>query len=134
MNVFFFNEISCTYTYRHIQTHIYRRTHIHTYFYLSIWLIGLVGRVFANGLRDLGSIPGRVIPKTLKIVLDISLLNSQQYKVRIKSKVEQSWERSSALGVVAIEKGASWLPLTTVTNFTFFLLCMYICMGGSFSF
>ena len=26
--------------------------------------IGLVGRVFANGPGDLGSIPGRVIPKT----------------------------------------------------------------------
>ena len=33
---------------------------------------------------DLGSIPGRVIPKTLKMVLDTSLLNTQQYKVRIK--------------------------------------------------
>ena len=29
-------------------------------------LIGLVGRLFANGLGDLGSIPGQVIPKTLK--------------------------------------------------------------------
>ena len=29
-------------------------------------LIGLVGRVFANGPGDLGSIPGRVMPKTLK--------------------------------------------------------------------
>ena len=28
-------------------------------------LIGPVGRVFTNGLGDLGSIPGRVIPKTL---------------------------------------------------------------------
>ena len=28
--------------------------------------IGLVGRVFANGQGDLDSIPGRVIPKTLK--------------------------------------------------------------------
>ena len=37
-----------------------------------------------------GSIPGRVIPKTLKMVLDISLLNAQQYKVRIYGKVEQS--------------------------------------------
>ena len=27
-------------------------------------LIGLVGRVFANDLGDLGSIPGQVIPKT----------------------------------------------------------------------
>ena len=38
-----------------------------------------------------------MIPKTLKMELDISLLNTQQYKVRIKGKVEQSWERSSAL-------------------------------------
>ena len=59
--------------------------------------IGLVGRVFANGPGDLGSIPGRVIPKTLKMVLDTSLLNTQQYKVRIKGKVEQSRERSSSL-------------------------------------
>ena len=29
-------------------------------------LQNLVGRVFANRLRDLVSIPGRVIPKTLK--------------------------------------------------------------------
>ena len=60
-------------------------------------LIGPVGRVFANGPGDLGSILGRVIPKTLKMVLDTSLLNTQQYKVRIKGKVEQSKERSSAL-------------------------------------
>ena len=56
------------------------------------------------------------------MVLDTSLLNTQQYKVRIKGKVEQSWERSSAhplhLGVVAIEKGAFWSPSTTVANFT----------------
>ena len=50
-------------------------------------VIGLVGRMFANGPGDLGSIPGRVIPKTLKMVLDTSLLNTQQYKVRIKGKM-----------------------------------------------
>ena len=59
--------------------------------------IGLVGRVFANGPGDYGSIPGQVIPKTQKIVLDASLLNTQHYKVRIKCKVEQSRERSHAL-------------------------------------
>ena len=37
----------------------------------------IVGRVFANGPGDLGSIPGRIIPKTLKLVLDTSLLNTQ---------------------------------------------------------
>ena len=52
--------------------------------------IKLVGRVFANGPGDLGSIPSRVIPKTLKIILDTYLLNTQQYKVRIKGKVGQS--------------------------------------------
>ena len=56
------------------------------------------------------------------MVLDTSWLNTQQYKVRIKGKVEQSRERSSAplhLSVVAIEKGACWSPSTTVANFTF---------------
>ena len=42
---------------------------------------------FASGLGDLSSIPGCVIPKTLKMVLDTSLLNTQQYKVHIKGKV-----------------------------------------------
>ena len=65
-------------------------------------LIGLVGRAFANGPGDLGSIPGRVIPKTLKMVLDTSLLNTQQYKVRIKGKVEQSGERSSAFSYTSV--------------------------------
>ena len=48
-----------------------------------------------NGSGDWGSIPGQVIPKIQKIVLDASLLNTQHYKVRIKGKVEQSRERSS---------------------------------------
>ena len=64
---------------------------------MTIYIIGLVGRVFVNHPEDLDSIPGRVIPKTLKMVLDISLLNTQQYKVRIKGKVGQSRERSCEL-------------------------------------
>ena len=54
-------------------------------------------RVFANDPGDLGSIPARVMPKTQKMVLDTSLLNTQHYKVRIQGKVEQSRETSSAL-------------------------------------
>ena len=54
-------------------------------------------RVFANGPADLGSIPGRVIPNTQKMVLDAALLNTLLYKVRIKDKVKQSCEWSSAL-------------------------------------
>ena len=49
---------------------------------------GLMSRVFANGPGDWDSIPGRVIPKTQKMVLDANLLNTQHYKVGIKGKVE----------------------------------------------
>ena len=63
---------------------------------LDIKHTGLIGRVFANGPGDWGSIPGRVIPKTQKMVFDASLLNTQHYKVWIKGKVEQYRERSSA--------------------------------------
>ena len=61
------------------------------------WAIGIMVRVFANGQRDLDLIPGRVIPKTQKMILDTALLNTQHYKVWIKGKVEQFWERSSTL-------------------------------------
>ena len=62
----------------------------------------LVGRVFTNGPGDLSSIPGCVIPKTLKMVLDTSLLNTQQYKVYIKGKVEQSRETSCPLPYTSV--------------------------------
>ena len=39
--------------------------------------IGLMSRVFANGPGDQGSIPGRVIPKTQKLVLDAALINTE---------------------------------------------------------
>ena len=51
-------------------------------------IIGLIRRVFANGPGDRDSIPGRVIPKTKKMLLDATLL---------KGKVEQSREWSSIL-------------------------------------
>ena len=88
--------------YMYIHTNIYTYIHkytIYMYIYTNIYTyihkqpdIGLAVRVFANGPEDLGSIPGRVIPKTQKMVLDASLLNTQHYKVRIKGKVEQSRE------------------------------------------
>ena len=58
--------------------------------------------MFTHGLGDLGSIPSHVIPKTLKMVLDTPLLNTQQYKVCIKGKVEQSRERSCALPYTSV--------------------------------
>ena len=59
---------------------------------LYIIVLSLAKNNFPYGPGDLGSIPGRVIPKTQKMVLDASLLNTQHYKVRIKGKVEQSRE------------------------------------------
>ena len=59
-------------------------------------------RVFANGPGNLGSIPDRVIPKTLEMVLATSLRNTQQYKERIKGKVEQSKENISALPYTSV--------------------------------
>ena len=59
-------------------------------------------RVFANVPGDLGSIPGWVIPKTKKIVLDATMLNTQHYKVRMKGKVEQSKKKSSALPYILV--------------------------------
>ena len=56
-----------------------------------------MSRVLDNGPGDEGSIPGRAIPKTQKTVHDVTLLNTQHFKVRIKGKVEQSREWSSAL-------------------------------------
>ena len=63
---------------------------------------------------------------------DTSLCNTQHYKVCIKATVEQSGETSSTLpynSVVAIEKGVSGLPSTTVANFTlvkYMCVCVYV--------
>ena len=56
-----------------------------------------MSRVFANGQGDRGSIPGWVIPKTQKMLLDTALLSTQHSKIRIKGKVEQSKEWNSAI-------------------------------------
>ena len=58
----------------------------------------LMGGVFANGPGVLCSFPDRVIPKTLKVILDTSLLNTQQYK----DKVEQSREKANALPYTSV--------------------------------
>ena len=53
-------------------------------------------------VRQWGSIPGRVIPKTKKMVLDATLHNTKHYKVRIKGKVKQSREWSSAFPYTSV--------------------------------
>ena len=46
----------------------------------------IAGRLFVNGPVGRSSIPGRVVPKTQKMVFDASLLNSQLFKVHIEGK------------------------------------------------
>ena len=76
-------------------------------------------RVFANGLGGRGTIPGRVIPKTLKTFLDTSLLNTQHYKVWINDKwcnPEKGITPSLYLGVIAIKKEPSGCPQLSSAN------------------
>ena len=58
--------------------------------------------MFTNGPGDWGSIPGRVIPKTQKMVFGAALLSTQLYKVLIKGKVEQSKKWSTALPYTSV--------------------------------
>ena len=101
--------------------------------YLCIVLdIGLAVRVFANGPGDLGSIPGRVIPKTQKMVLDASLLNTQHYRVRIKGKVEQSREGvapSLTPWCSSYRKGC--LRVTLDYGRQLYFLLTYLCIMGT---
>ena len=51
--------------------------------------------VFANGL-------GRVVPKIQKMEFDAYLFNTEQYKVTIEGKVDQSRERSNAISYTVV--------------------------------
>ena len=71
-----------------------------------------MGSVFANGAGDLGSIPGRVIPKIQKMVLGASLLNTQHYKVWIKwSNPEKGVAPSPTPWCSSYRKGNLWVTL-----------------------
>ena len=49
-------------------------------------------RVFASRPGNRGSIPGRAIPKTKKMVLDVSLHNTKHYKIWIYVKWCNPWK------------------------------------------
>ena len=92
-------------------------------------LFGLVRRVFANGPGDLGSIPDRVILKTLKMVLDTSLLNTQQYKVRIKGKwsnPEKNLAPSPTFRCSSYWKGSLLVTLDYCRQLYFYFIYIYI--------
>ena len=85
------NEVRrCSFRLLWVKVSVYLMDQINSFAYLSCFVvkIGQMSRVFANSPQDQSSIPGRVIPKTHKMVLDAALLNTQHYKVRIKSKLD----------------------------------------------
>ena len=57
--------------------------------------ISVIVRVVAKGPGDRGLTPGRIMPKTQKMVLDASLLNIQNYEVRFKDKWSNPGKRVS---------------------------------------
>ena len=65
---------------------ISQKVNIYNHYSIINQLIGLVGRVFANGLGDLDSISGRIIPKTLKwcLIPPWLTLSNIRYVSRVK--------------------------------------------------
>ena len=60
------------------------------------------------------------------MILDAALFNTQHYKAHIKGKVDQGMEKHPLhLDVVANEKRAFGSPLTSVTNFNYFVIFWY---------
>ena len=113
--------------YKCVQTNDFNQIEIITRQHIIItghWYNGLSVRQWPG--RPGFLFPGRVIPKTQKMVLDSSLLNTRHYKVRINGKMEQFRERSSAL---PFEKGTYGSPSTTVANFTFFYITINMRWG-----
>ena len=77
-------------------------------------IITLCNRVFFNRPGDRGSIPGRVIQKTQKMVLDAALLNTQHYKISIKGKwsnPENGVAPSPSARCKSYWKGNVWVTL-----------------------
>ena len=80
--------------------------------------------MFVNGPGDRGSIPGRVVLKTEKIVLDAFFLNTEHYKVRLKWSNPAKEKRPTLhFGVVANKKETSIRPRLRLLTL---LLLIYI--------
>ena len=84
--------------------------YLYVFIYVSIfvfismcmyWAIGLMNSVHHWYGRP-GFNPRSSHTKTQKMVLDTSMLNTQHFKVRIKGKVEQFREWSSALPYTSV--------------------------------
>ena len=86
----YFNEIFFSYEYNleygNSNFHLsFLNVHVlNVYIFLTYQPISIMVRVFTNGQGDWGSIPGEVISKSLKMAHDVSIRNTQHFKVQIK--------------------------------------------------
>ena len=102
-----------------------------------------VSRVFANGPGDLSSIPGRVIPKTLKMVLDATLLgkvalSTIRWRSRVKwsnpgdgvapSPTPQCCSYWKGRLQVTLDEGHPRLKWPTLLYFTYIYICVCECV------
>ena len=106
--------------------------------YIYIYSDCLIGRLFANCPRDWGSIPGRVIPMTQKVVLGISLFNTQliRYVSRVKwSNQEKGVAPSPTLRCSSYWKGSLQVTLDYGRQlcFTYIYIYIYIYIRGAFN-
>ena len=106
----------------------------------NINTLGLVGRVFANGPGNRGSIPGRVMTKTIKLFLMPPYLtfNIIRYGSMVKwSNPGKEMHPLLHLGVVANEKGdilssqqqSQTLPSLSLSLYIYIYIYIYICIS-----
>ena len=103
---------------------------IYIYIYIYNRHISQVDRVFANGLGDLGSIPGRVIIKTLKMVLDTALLNTQEYKVRERERENGKERKGPTKMYTQFRKGNIFIN-TLIFNFFLYRFSLAYIYGNT---
>ena len=100
--------------------------------YLKLWWNRPIGLgVFTNVPGDWGSILGRVIPKTEKMILDTSFLNTQHYKKRFKEKLSNPGKGvapSPTPRCSSYWKGSFWVALNYGHQLILFCVCVCVCV------
>ena len=82
----------CIHVYAYICTYMF--IYIYIYIQVCIYVFGQACRMFTKGSREWILITHQIIPKTQKLVLNTSLLDTLHYKVCIKDKMDQFREKS----------------------------------------
>ena len=75
--------------------------------------IGLMSRVCASGPGDQGSISGRVIPKTQKMVLYAVLLSHHHHHIVLAARISLTLSRHSSLSFIALGRSSGQHPVSS---------------------